>query len=887
MYQQGNFTLTAGVKDYNVTFSTQFPTSSPSLILTDVFNSNGEDPQDFLDGSVVGRTTNGFSFSLVTAPDNNNYVLSWMASDGLGTTLATSSGLPVTDLPVFTGNSIPENAIFPAVVSNGVNKSVAVRWDKMKTLIAASHQHNAEDLANGGSTGIALIKANNSSEARAVIEAATLGHQHVLTDLIGSTSTGRSLIAAADAATARSVISAANATHTHTATQIGASTLGVSLITATTQEAARSLLGVDATGSATVIPDNITGATTIGKSLLTATSEANARTTITAANRVGWESDRTLLSSRTLDPLDFGCKFVVANTLIYTIPTGVNNLGKIGFYVGVEGSLSIQANVGVTIKDSKGVDIISLSNLPVGFYILENVGLNTFTLSGYDTAFQRDLAMAQNKAEFIDALNLTLADLEATGGGDAPLYNGGTGIYALTSITSENLGSFFTGNPAGIFFYTTRSTVSINTIGTLEDTQSFIIRNSGSSNLIITPTGDVKINDTTSAVSIPPKSWMQFTRFGVDNLTCHYAIIPDSTDSFTAYVGIHGNNSSGVLGDITKPFATVAGALTALGNKTKKTVIVLPGNYTETKIKCTISTDGNITNINFNPGAYVEITSGTSLFTHSAGSLFINGGNFTMSGSCGRFANLSSNSLTEFNAKIETIKVLASTVIPILETSDLVDPGKRKHLFAADTIECPQTLLLKADSGAVQVQVRNLITGSSALHIIDCNVDFKILGGEYYCADKILHSDSSNYELNLYLENCSITQGISGYPVTSPILKQPLNAGTFRINGVNGKIIGAYTSPSTTRVQLTDTQAGTLIITNVILVGSIVISTGDIILNSVFIQVPSSASGASIDADTPGNSIVIYGTCVTNKAYNTANISYSGGSILFDTNFII
>lgn len=382
MYQQGNFTLTEGQKDYTVNFSTQFPVSAPSLILTDIFNSDEEDPQDYLEGSVISRTTNGFSFSLITAPDNGNYVLSWMASDGLGNTPVTSSGIPVTDLPIFNGTSLPENTIFPAVVSNGANKSVAVRWNKMKTLIAASHQHNVSDLSDAGVIGINLIQASTQEQARSAIAAANTEHTHLSEDITDSSELGRSIIAAGDESEARTLIDAAPTTHTHTAEQIGASAIGLNLITAASQAAARSAIG--AVGeSHNHVPDDITGATSIGKSVLTASNESNARAAILAANKTGWENNRTLVSSRNIDNLDFGCKFIVENTLTYTILTGISNLGKIGFYVAVEGSLTIEISLGVTIKDVNDNTITNLNNLPIGFYVLENIGLNNFFLSGY------------------------------------------------------------------------------------------------------------------------------------------------------------------------------------------------------------------------------------------------------------------------------------------------------------------------------------------------------------------------------------------------------------------------------------------------------------------------------------------------------------------------
>ena len=908
MYQQGNFTLSAGIKDYTVGFSTYFPVSAPPLILTDIFNSEEEEPQDFLEGSIIARTTTGFTFSLITAPPNGNYVLSWMASDGFGNAPVTSNGLPVSDLPIFSGTSLPDNTRFPVVIPNGAYKSVAVRWQQIKNLMAASHQHKVEDISDSGSIGRALVKVNTDQvAARAIIDAAQTNHTHDIVDINGTGEIGVDILEADTAAQVRDLIGVSPVVHTHTASQISnSSDIGKIILTANDAAAVRAAISA-ANTTHTHAPSAIV-ASTIINDLLTSTTEAGARSAIDAANVIGWETTATLSGSRDLVPADFGAKFLVSNpSVIYTIPLGVTSLGRICFYVPADGNLSIYHASGVSVYDSQGVSILgSLSSLPKGLYILESVGTNTFCLTGYLSTFQRGLAAATDTDTFVTALGLTIDDLGVDNSLDGVFaatsqreLNAAVNKYEYTAITGTNASTYLDTNPAGKFFYTTLTALNIYGLPGIQDTQSFIISNTGTADLIVTPEGAVSINNSlTRAVRIPPNDYLEFINNGTDNLTCHYSVLPSSADQFTAYVAVHGNNATGVVGDITKPFASVPSALGQLPNTngSKRSVVVLPGNYAGASIVCVLNTPFANTHITFMPGTYVSVTTEERLFYQTQGSLFIKGGNFTISADGKRFAALSDatgGDIVEFNADVESIKVLnASITVPVIQTTNVSVPTSYTKILKAETIECPTRILAQVGLDALTIKVRNLTTGAAAVSIQTGRVNLSISDGRYNCGNTLLSTDTTAGTLNLSLYNTVVKQGGS-VSINAPILAPNLASNTIRVDGVGSSIEGTYTFTAT-GVATGRTNLGTLIISNVTIIGSLIIDSSNLTLNSVFIRTilnttpDPDAYYESLYSDAGGKTVYILGdVCSTGDKTGTITVSTPGGNLYVNPAFAI
>jgi len=905
MYQQGIIRLDEGEKDYiNIIYGSDF-VNPPNLILTDIYYGGTAETQEFLEGSVVRRTDHLFDFSLVTAPPNNDYYLSWMASDGLGNTPVTSNGLPVTDLPIFSGTSLPEDTRFPVVIPNGAYKSVAVRWQQIKNLMAASHQHKVEDISDSGSIGRALVKADTDQvAARAIIDAAQTSHEHGISDIMNAGNMGRLILSAATAGMVRGLIQVDPIGHTHTADEISNATpLGRTILTANDATAVRAAISA-ANTTHTHTPSDIVAEAVIND-LLSAETDLEARSAISAANVIGWENTDTLPNSRPLSLSDFGAKFLVSNSgVTYTINPGVTSLGRICFYVAADGYLSIEPITGVSVYDSHGTNIsASLSSLPKGLYILESVGTNTFCLTGYLSTFQRGLATATDTETFVEALGLTIDDLGVNDSLDGVFaatsqreLNAAVNTSEIINVTLPTLSDYFDTNPAGVFFVTSLSALNISTVSTIEDTQSFIVHNAGTSDLVVTPTASVTINNSARAVRIPPKDYLEFIKNGNTNLTCHYSVLPSSADQFTAYVAVHGNNSTGVVGDINKPYSSVAYALAQLPSATgsKRSIVVLPGNYTGASIACEVITPSANTHITFMPGTYVSVITGERLFYQTQGSLFIKGGNFTISADGKRFATLSGIGVIEFNADVESIKVLNPSAVAIIQTTNVSVPTSYTKILKAETIECLNGLLAQVGTDALTIKVRNLTTGAAAVYINTGRVNLSISDGRYNCGNTLLSTDTTAGTLNLSLYNTVVKQGgLVDIGVDSPILAPNLAGNTIRVDGFGSSIEGTW-SYTGTGVATGRTGLGTLIISNVTIIGSLIIDSSNLTLNSVFIRTflnttpDTDVYYASLYSDDEGKTVYILGdVCSTGDKTITIDVSTPGGNLFVNPLFAI
>jgi len=903
MYQQGIISLNAAQKDYvNIIYGNNF-VNPPNLILTDIYYGGTDETQEFLEGSVVSRTDNSFNFSLVTAPPNDDYYLAWMASDGLGNTPVTSNGLPVSDLPIFSGTSLPNDTRFPVVIPNGAYKSVAVRWQQIKNLMAASHQHKVEDISDSGSIGRALVQTSTALAAREIIDAAQTGHTHAIDDINGTGTIGVDILEADTAAEVRTLIGVSPIIHTHTASQISdATTLGKNILTSVDPSTARNFLGVPATVH-THAPTDIVAYPVINDLLLAETA-GEARSAIAAANVIGWEDSDTLPSSRNLLVSDFGAKFLVGTEITYTIPYGITSLGRICFYVSENDYLTIYPNGGVTVIDSNGSAITTVASLPKGLYILESLGANTFCLTGYLSPFQRGLATATGKDAFVSALGLTIDDLGVNDSLDAVLaatnqreLNAAVNKYDFTEITGGNSSTYLSTNPAGKFFHTALTALNIYSLPFIQDTQSFIISNTGSNDLIVTPASSVTINNSARAVRIPPGDYLEFIKNAANKLTCHYSVLPSSANQFTAYVAVHGNNSTGVVGDITKPYSSVAYALAQLPNTagSKRSIVVLPGNYTGASIACDVMTPTANTHITFMPGTYVSVITGERLFYQTQGSLFIKGGNFTISADGKRFATLSDSTgadLIEFNADVESIKVLDPAAVAIIQTTNVDVPTSYTKILKAETIECLNGVLAKVQNDALTIKVRNLTTGTAAVSIQTGRVNLSISDGRYNCGNTLLSTDTTAGTLNLSLYNTVVKQGgLEGVSVTLPILYPNAASDTIRVDGFGSSIEGVRPYANT-GVVTGNTNLGTLIISNVTIIGSLIIDASKLTLNSVFIKTLLNTTAdpdvyyESLYSASEGKTVYILGN-VCSTGGKSGTITEVGGILVFNPLFAI
>lgn len=897
MYQQGNFPLTQGQKDYTISFSAAFQVGAPSLILVNVFNSEGEDPQEYLDGTITGRDAFSFSFSLVTAPPSNNYVLSWLASDGMSSSINTAVGIPVASFPVYNKSSIPDNTLFPVSLPSSGYKSVNLRWGQVKQLMANAHQHIVSDISDAGAVGQSLVKSANPVAARAIIEAAAAVHTHTVAQLSDSTSIGRDLIKAVDFIAARTLLDAAPADHTHIVAELSdASNLGKQIL----QSDAANIIGLIGAAEErhTHTVTDLVASSTVS-SFLSATGQDSARTAIAAGNKIGWEATETLNTNRALTSADFGNKFTIGSNVSYTIPTGVNTKGKIGFAVLPNYALTIIPALGVVIYDAMGFEIQGLLGpaLAPGFYVLEGLGSNQFVLTGFLSTFQRDIQSTDNKSEFITASGITISDIP----GISP-----TALEALTSTESSGFSSVankkvwantssttfsdaWTENPAGKGFNVNINSAYFNveSIGSMQDGQSFEIRNAGNNIFHIVSLNDlISFNSLTSGVTVRPNQIISFTKLGEFNLIHSLSDISENVDNIFGYISPSGDDVTASPGDISRPYATLAGFVNAIPNtfsNPKISAIVLPGNYAQERIAIDWNLPGRELIVEFSDNCNVELTNGSGLFTLTAGSLRVLGGSFVMRDAGATFAIIQKESAGKFYAKVNSVIVetIANPATPIISCLSPVQANEFEDYFEAETVVCTQSLFAIVLNGSLVCKVRNLTTGDRAFLMNSGSARLTVDSGVLRCGNTLMSANSASSTLHVNLTNSSMSQGVSGISITRPILNSELPNCTIKVSGYNSSVIASLPN------KVANVTDGTLMVSGINLVGQVNVDAGTLILDNARINIIEDNYDYSIDSPEGTGAVTIFGNCITNKNPNFANLTFKGGSIISDTTFTI
>jgi hypothetical protein len=293
------------------------------------------------------------------------------------------------------------------------------------------------------------------------------------------------------------------------------------------------------------------------------------------------------------------------------------------------------------------------------------------------------------------------------------------------------------------------------------------------------------------------------------------------------------------------------------------------------------------------PGTYVSVTSGNELFSQSEGSLFIKGGNFIISALGKRFAALSGVGVVEFNADVESIKVLSSSPETVIQTTGVGAPNFCTKILKAETIDCKYGFLAKVELDNLTIKVRNLTTGLAAIDIQDGSVNLSISDGRYNCGNTLLSTGTTDGTLNLSLYNTVVKQGgLVNIGVDAPIFNLITATNTIRVDGFGSSIEGVniYTE---TGVSIAHIYYGSLIISNVTLVGSIIVSLGKLTLNSVFIRTlekPAPATGYfnSIYTGNDPKTIYILGdVCSTGDKTEFIQLATNSGSLRVNTAFAI
>jgi hypothetical protein len=859
MYQQGNFPLTEGQLTYNVSFSLEFPNTDPSLILTNVFNAVNQDPQLTLVGNITSRDQEGFTFELSTAPDSNNYVLSWMASDGLesnGITLVQTNGIPVANFPKFNNPFLPDNTLFPAILANGQKRSITVTWGNLKNFLVKSHTHLVEEISNASAIAKSFLTALTPSAARQVIDAAPTSHTHLPEQITESTSIGRALIRAADQFSARSLIAAAPAEHEHQATDIVAAPHVEEFLESQDEGEALEAIGA-AASSHTHLINHISNAGITGKALLGAEEKSEAINILKAMPENGWRDGDAFSSTRYLNSSDYGKKFICSTTVTATIPIGLSGKFKIAFVVLVDNALTIAIDSGVSIYDYMYRSIPGSVPLKQGFYILEHVDINSFILTGYENSFQRSVSSANNSTDLRNLINLPVDEQLGITAQWATITN------SIADAALEDLSNYTldVNLPDPFSTLLLSSDLSIG--------KHYYIRNaSQNKNLELLPGSGKYINFSGSGnFIVSPGEIIKVTLRASDRFEISYK---DTTalSPKTIYVAENGSDTCGQIGNPDKPFRTITFALSK-ATISCNNIHVKAGVYTIT----TPAFNNNLTEVNyyFEPGAEVYVSSSAFILNKLNYKINVYGfGNFILN------AN-STLILFELAGEVyfEANRITASHTTTSLMLDNI---GSSKAQLNVNYIQASgtATIITTRAGTSFNLSGKDFILGSSVFRIIgDSTASLSLNNGKLTVLQNLIAANSSTTGLfKLNLINSDVVQSSSS---TDHLLK--CDTCKVRISGFNSTIEGNYSDSSIYH------KSGTTLISGVKIINPVYVDAGGLTLDGVSIEVGNSSDYClNTYSLTGGFPISILKTCASNKEFNSS-LNFIGGDLVIEPDF--
>jgi hypothetical protein len=243
---------------------------------------------------------------------------------------------------------------------------------------------------------------------------------------------------------------------------------------------------------------------------------------------------------------------------------------------------------------------------------------------------------------------------------------------------------------------------------------------------------------------------------------------------------------------------------------------------------------------------------------------------------------------------VESIKVLATSAAAIIQTTNYSVPTSYTKILKAETIECLNCFLANVQTDALTIKVRNLTTGTAAVSIQTGRVNLSISDGRYNCGNTLLSTDTTAGTLNLSLYNTVVKQGgLVGIGVVAPILYPNAVSNTIRVDGFGSSIEGIHTH-TPTGVVTGRTNNGTLIISNVTIIGSLIIDDSKLTLNSVFIKTLLNTTTdpdvyyASLYSASGSKTVYILGdVCSTGDKTGTITVSTPGGNLFVNPLFAI
>jgi hypothetical protein len=413
--QQGLLSLVTGEVSYEVSYPSAF-TAPPQLIHTDVYNAAEAESQLWLEAVVTSRSETGFTVDLITPPDTDDYVLSWLAGseDAEIVTEGPDRGIPFSSLPPFKGNSLPANSRLPIVIPSARESTFTVRWDKLQSLMGNAHNHTVSQLSDATATGRLIMTAASGGSVLTIIGGAPSSHTHTASEISDSTAIGRAVLGASSQLNARAAIAAAAASHVHVLTDITDTTsLGRSIAGAASASVVRDL--IDAANEVhTHVINDITDTSALGKTLMAVASAADARTAIDALSSQG-SMDLVVVNTGSFNLINSsGTKKYIVNSVSSAVninPANYTNThSKISVFVGTGYTFTVNVTSPATLVSDSGNSLGASVILPAGTYDIDQYD-TTWVVSSYKGSFGSTLLATTSASAAKSALGITAVDI--------------------------------------------------------------------------------------------------------------------------------------------------------------------------------------------------------------------------------------------------------------------------------------------------------------------------------------------------------------------------------------------------------------------------------------------------------------------------------------------
>jgi hypothetical protein len=699
-YQQGVSTLSTGVNEYVIPFSSAF-SSVPNLIYTQVFNSDPlYNTPLWIEAVVTARAASSFTVTLTQTPDSDDYIMSWFAGDMSQTVVQPGlPGIGIMELPEHKGD-LPLNSYLPMVIPGRTPQTKITKLGAVLRSFSALQSISATQINDASISGRSVLT-GNPAQARAILNVPSTNQVQVAMDLAqGAQAFGVSVLNSPSDTTARTLMDVPSNLQVAGAISLAGSvtTLGAYLVSADDEEAIRTRLEVPSIshthtpasiGAAAISHTHsvldITGAEFV-QSFLQASTPAFAQTHLKAAPEHGWKYGYvTVNANRTISEADLGAKLVVtANSTIVAPGTTLDTTlsGRTAIYVTTGVTALLAAASGVTLMDEVGSVIVSPYTALAGYYELERVSNTTWVIKGSGAREVRALLSSASLSDLKSGLGFVPADITTSEfiktfleSSTQELARNAVGaasktqtVESFTSTTLEQLSEHYTLTPAGTLFVVSGGpALELDDLGTMVVGESFELH-AKDAELALSLAPTIKLNDGIvdsyyDNYVVPAGSVMKVTLASTSGANKY--LIADLRYQKKAaniiWVSPLGSNTTGTPGRQDLPYASLSSAANVAN--VNDLIVVTPGAYTVTTSLTSPSS------WYFMPGATVSSTStGLVIFTSTSSyrnPTVFGAGEFHVAGTLVRNAHSNGNTYFECHSISTPVSGTSSPIFEI------------------------------------------------------------------------------------------------------------------------------------------------------------------------------------------------------------------------------